>query len=476
MAVLVLNDHVLKGAGVLPGALTGKLSDLAGLIVAPVLVAALFGARTHRGRLAAFALCAVPFAAINLSPTFAAAWDAMARWSTTTDPSDLWALTVAPVALHIAASEPRPLGTWVPRCGAALGALACIATSQPEPIETTRGGPKLQNDRDEEVTVRVRWLDGTLDCDRLGEWYAADDGDALARALDPALFDIARTFTLVPGQSADLTRPAGLEDADGDWRGCDALIIGSDGLQPQLVAYFHDSDGWRAADTLSFTTTPDDRPRVAVTFGSLLRSRLAPSIPPARCEPLPPAGVFSWTGSAPPTSVVQGIEPLSEDCFVLELTERPETTETTDDTDDTDDADPTDPPRLDPLPPEVFALTVCAPREYFDFPVGTTVAVTANAETLGLTSDRQHVLLQRLDALSGSGELLCEGARLPCGAYVEPIGWGSYLPGVPEISEGSTRTTTHLLDDAVRVVANHRDCGLELGVRGVLLTHWKETE
>ena len=31
LALLVLNDHVLKGAGLLPGVLTGKLSDFAGV-------------------------------------------------------------------------------------------------------------------------------------------------------------------------------------------------------------------------------------------------------------------------------------------------------------------------------------------------------------------------------------------------------------------------------------------------------------
>jgi hypothetical protein len=41
LALLALNDHVLKGAGLLPAWLTGKLSDVAGLVVAPVLLAAL---------------------------------------------------------------------------------------------------------------------------------------------------------------------------------------------------------------------------------------------------------------------------------------------------------------------------------------------------------------------------------------------------------------------------------------------------
>lgn len=41
VALLLLNDHVLKGANVLPGWLTGKLSDVAGLVFFPLLLLAL---------------------------------------------------------------------------------------------------------------------------------------------------------------------------------------------------------------------------------------------------------------------------------------------------------------------------------------------------------------------------------------------------------------------------------------------------
>lgn len=40
--VLLLNDHVLKGSGVWPSGVTGKLSDFAGLYFAPLLVAELW--------------------------------------------------------------------------------------------------------------------------------------------------------------------------------------------------------------------------------------------------------------------------------------------------------------------------------------------------------------------------------------------------------------------------------------------------
>src|SRR5690349_2000892 len=66
--VLVLNDHVLKGSGLVPAVITGKLSDFAGLIVAPVLLCAAFSARSDRARGFWITLVALGFAAIKLSP------------------------------------------------------------------------------------------------------------------------------------------------------------------------------------------------------------------------------------------------------------------------------------------------------------------------------------------------------------------------------------------------------------------------
>ena len=46
LLVLVVNDHVLKAA--YPGWVTGKLSDAAGLVLAPPLLAAVLGLRGRR--------------------------------------------------------------------------------------------------------------------------------------------------------------------------------------------------------------------------------------------------------------------------------------------------------------------------------------------------------------------------------------------------------------------------------------------
>jgi len=96
---MAVNDHWLKGAGVLPQAVTGKLSDLAGLFFFPVLIAAVLAglcdlARWRRPRGAALTvvlLTGVAFALANLEPGFN-------RWLGTwfgekeLDPSDLLAL------------------------------------------------------------------------------------------------------------------------------------------------------------------------------------------------------------------------------------------------------------------------------------------------------------------------------------------------------------------------------------------------
>lgn len=68
LVVLVLNDHWLKYAGVLPGWLTGKLSDFAGVVLAPLLISELLllALKSERVLLPVFAAVGVGFAAIKL--------------------------------------------------------------------------------------------------------------------------------------------------------------------------------------------------------------------------------------------------------------------------------------------------------------------------------------------------------------------------------------------------------------------------
>lgn len=128
LALLVVNDWVLKPRWG-PNLLTGKLSDVAGLAAAPVVLTALvglvlrapraLGARVDpfltRRRLAlAVAATGAGFAAIKLSPTaagwFTAAIGLVRPASVALDRTDLLCLPMLAVAWWIGRDELRRLG------------------------------------------------------------------------------------------------------------------------------------------------------------------------------------------------------------------------------------------------------------------------------------------------------------------------------------------------------------------------------
>ena len=102
LAILLLNDHVgkrLASQGVLPGALTGKLSDVAGLAFAPALAWALARVlgRSRGWAWSAFWLVPLVFTVLNLSSSACSAWTSFFAWFGLeqviwSDPSDLLAL------------------------------------------------------------------------------------------------------------------------------------------------------------------------------------------------------------------------------------------------------------------------------------------------------------------------------------------------------------------------------------------------
>ena len=103
LLLLVLNDFWFKQAGFMPGWVTGKLSDVAGLIVAPVTLALLLGPRRVGLSRVGFALVALVFAAVELSPVCSDLLiDALGAlglsWRLWPDPTDLLALVVLPLA------------------------------------------------------------------------------------------------------------------------------------------------------------------------------------------------------------------------------------------------------------------------------------------------------------------------------------------------------------------------------------------
>lgn len=151
LALLLLNDHVLKAAH--PGPwLTGKLSDLAWLVVAPVVVGAGLAAVRLPGRLAAGGALVVPvvaFVALQLWPPLGEAWVGLFGGAHVADTADLIVLPVvllAPLCWRSGAGA-----RWLRRAGAVAGAGALLATS----------------------SVHGTWVDPRLPCDGAEDWDPA---------------------------------------------------------------------------------------------------------------------------------------------------------------------------------------------------------------------------------------------------------------------------------------------------------------
>ena len=134
--VLLLNDHLLKQAW--PGFVTGKLSDVAGLIVAPPLVALLFA---RRADLAATLLTGVLFALVKTTQTGAETashlWTLVAGPSRVlADPADLLALPALGLAWWIRGHTDIPT-RWRVLVATPLAILAVSATSAVPSISTS---------------------------------------------------------------------------------------------------------------------------------------------------------------------------------------------------------------------------------------------------------------------------------------------------------------------------------------------------
>ncbi|HJK94960.1 MAG TPA: hypothetical protein RMH85_04735 [Polyangiaceae bacterium LLY-WYZ-15_(1-7)] len=226
LIALALNDHLLKGSAA-PAALTGKLSDFAGLLVAPPLFAYLLArAQVPRARPLGWAAVVGVFAGINLSPGFARLVEGALGWQIWVDPTDLVALPMAALAWRLFAARSAPRSLAAPRRAAiAFGALACIATSPPveitEPLPPgsgqlqimgrTESGPPEDGVASEQHVVRVRRLrpEVEVDCDAL----AVDPRRTVTRDL----FAPAERWQLGHWQSIDLR-------LEGD-RSCDVVWI-----------------------------------------------------------------------------------------------------------------------------------------------------------------------------------------------------------------------------------------------------------
>lgn len=153
--LLLLNDHYLKGAGQLAPWLTGKLSDFAGMMMAPLVLAALLAPRSRPAFLLAHVLVGVAFSALKLSSWCAAVWCEVGAllgltWQVVCDPSDLLALPVLGLS-HWLFGPGRPsLGparAWQGLATAlahGVGFVSIVATSRLPPPEPVLG-PRPQD-------------------------------------------------------------------------------------------------------------------------------------------------------------------------------------------------------------------------------------------------------------------------------------------------------------------------------------------
>jgi hypothetical protein len=262
LALLAFNDHWLKHAGLLPNWLTGKLSDYAGLYVAPALLATLVRARTRGALLACHAAVFAVFAAINLDATWAQWWArSMSRfgfdWRIVTDAEDLIAAPALIASwrwLTPAMSRPaRDAGTRVRRVlqrgSFAFGLLCCMATSDDGPYDFHTDGPHLHNPSHETVTVLVRPLRAgiRLDCEAI-----AKDPGAL---IPEAAFDVARAYEI--GEHENVGLPA---HADDD---CSAVRLTGNGL-PAAIVFWEADDPFAREVPPSYDRTREWQPGVIV--------------------------------------------------------------------------------------------------------------------------------------------------------------------------------------------------------------------
>ena len=323
LAVLLANDHVLKGAGILPGWVTGKLSDLAGYFLFPSLLATLLRVRTQRGLLLCHVAAASLLVLTELSPAFCQWVLAVFGHRLWPDPTDLVALAsivlswriLAPLALR--AETPRVVSERRSKVLVMLGAVASVATSPSRPPrETTRIWERssevfVENQRGQSLQVRVS-------APRQGVQY--DCETALARPqelFNASHFSVVQHVTLGAGDSLPLSG-YNLEHPEQ----CNVVWIAAEG-SPEYLAV------WRSGTFATGSSAQVAGGAIRIEQGSLSGPEglltLAPSVdaPPlsAECAPSAIDSEPAWSAALPasgPHSLRQ-IIPGSDGCDVLVL-------------------------------------------------------------------------------------------------------------------------------------------------------------
>jgi hypothetical protein len=249
LVLLVLNDHLLKQAW--PGVVTGKLSDVAGLVVAPLLLTVgLAAVGVPRPSGWACGLTAVGFTTVKVSPAAATAvsgWWSLTGFPTTmrADPTDLLALPAVYVAWRVHRQVDRQRTVeWrrvvATSTGVALVPFAVIATAA--------------TSCDEREGVDRAWVAG-------GEWASAPTGLGfrLVMHIDgDSIVSIDEVGALVSLPQADAGRlrgdkgyrSIGCDDAGSCWR-----VGESD--HPEIEVSTDDGLTWRTEFSMTVKEADD---------------------------------------------------------------------------------------------------------------------------------------------------------------------------------------------------------------------------
>jgi hypothetical protein len=188
LGTLILNDWMLKGSGWVEPVVTGKLSDFAGMIVAPALFATLIGAHTRRGWFRCHVAVAVVFGLLKLVPALPVICEQLGAsfgvaLGIRCDPTDLIALPLLWVSFRLSTRVARENGVvraWqrvATALAASVGLIACLATSAPFP-RAPQLGPKAVTFYDS-GSERLYALDRAT-----GRTLAAHAGDAEPVVID----------------------------------------------------------------------------------------------------------------------------------------------------------------------------------------------------------------------------------------------------------------------------------------------------
>lgn len=433
VVLLVVNDHVLKGSGLLPAAVTGKLSDVAGLVVAPVAVGALTGVRGELGRRVLVGVVGVAFAITELSQSSA---DALAhllaslgvvRARLVADPTDLWALAVLPLPYALLGAGRAPASRVAPRVSLGVALLACVASPSPPP-PSWNAFAYLVNRTGAAVDVRVAWTAASPDCAALASALPA--GITLSRVVDPAIFGDAITFHLDPGATVPIDETnaraavgttrfggdAGGRDAGArGMRACELVLLRTEGA-PDRVVLVSTSSSFRVGTHVDDPPTParavqlrQDAGIASWSVGADLPSAdTTAENAPSTCHS--DRAPMAFSGLAGRTGTLGAVDVGADGCL---------------------DA------RLD-TPSGASHLFLCGiPASMLPFTVGDTIGVASadaghlRVATLGSAVART-LTIEGPVAPSGIGGGVaittttpesCNGERLGCGAFVVPLGF-----------------------------------------------------